>query len=63
MPNTQRIRTPSYRFHKPSGLAVVTLNGRDHYLGCYGTVTSKAEYDRLISKWLLLLHHASRRRR
>ena len=26
-------RTPSLRRHKPSGLAVVTLNGKDHYLG------------------------------
>jgi integrase len=28
------------------------MNGRDHYLGRYGTVASKAEYDRLISEWL-----------
>ena len=27
------VRTPSYRLHKPSGQAVVTLDGRDHYLG------------------------------
>ena len=26
-------RLPSYRKHKPSGLAVVTLNSKDHYLG------------------------------
>ena len=25
-------RIPSYRQHRPSGQAVVTLNGRDHYL-------------------------------
>ena len=28
-------RTPSYRLHKPSSRAVVTLNGRDWYLGPY----------------------------
>jgi hypothetical protein len=30
------LRTPSYRHHKPSGQAVVTLEGRDIYLGRYG---------------------------
>ena len=38
-------RVPSYRLHKPSGQAVVTLDGRDFYLGAYGTPASKAEYD------------------
>jgi hypothetical protein len=28
---------PSYRRHKPSGQAVVTLNGKDIYLGTYST--------------------------
>lgn len=27
------VRVPSYRLHRPSGRAVVTLGGRDHYLG------------------------------
>jgi integrase len=49
----RRTRTPSYRLHRPTGLAVVTLNGRDHYLGRHGTRESKAEYDRLIAEWLL----------
>ncbi len=43
---------PSYRRHRVSGQAVVTINGRDHYLGPHGTKTSKAEYDRWISEWL-----------
>jgi hypothetical protein len=29
-------RAPSYRRHKPSGQAVVTLSGRDIYLGKWG---------------------------
>jgi integrase len=43
---------PSYRKHKQSGQAIVTLNGRDHLLGPYGTVASRANYDRLIAEWL-----------
>jgi integrase len=45
-------RTPSYRLHKPSGQAVVTLNRRDIYLGRYGTEESRAEYDRVVAEWL-----------
>src|ERR1700733_4531444 len=45
-------RVPSYRLHRPSGQAVVTLNGRDCYLGVFGTAASRAEYDRLIAEWL-----------
>jgi integrase len=52
MPRTRPDFVPSYRRHKPTGQGVVTLNGKDHYLGRYGTVASKAEYDRLISEWL-----------
>jgi integrase len=44
--------TPSYRHHKPSGQAVVTLGGRDTYLGKFGTPESRAEYDRVIAEWL-----------
>jgi integrase len=46
------VRTPSYRLHKPSGQAVVTLNGHDHYLGQWQSPESRAEYDRLIAEWL-----------
>ena len=31
---------------------MVTLNGKDHYLGKWNTKTSKAEYNRLIGEWL-----------
>lgn len=44
---------PKYRKHRASGKAVVTINGRDHYLGPYGTKASKLEYDRLINQWLV----------
>jgi hypothetical protein len=41
---------PSLRKHKSTGQAVVTINGKDHYLGRYGTAASKAEYDKLIGE-------------
>jgi integrase len=44
---------PKYRKHRASGQAVVTINGKDHYLGPHGTKASKLEYDRLITEWLL----------
>jgi integrase len=52
MPKLPAGRTPTYRHHKPSGQAVVTLDGRDHYLGPFGSPASRAEYDRLVSLWL-----------
>jgi integrase len=52
MTKPNRARTPSYCRHKASGQAVVRIDGKDHYLGDYGTAESRAEYDRLISEWL-----------
>jgi hypothetical protein len=56
-PSTERtMRTPSLRQHKPSGLAVVTLNGKDHYLGPWPAGQRKPPreaqdtYDRLIAE-------------
>ncbi|MEO9932647.1 tyrosine-type recombinase/integrase [Rhodopirellula bahusiensis] len=43
---------PKYRKHKASGQAVVTIAGRDHYLGPHGTAASKREYDRRIAEYL-----------
>lgn len=45
-------RIPSYRLHKASGQARITLNGREVYLGVYGTKESKAKYHRIIAEWL-----------
>lgn len=44
---------PKYRRHRATGQAVVTLSGKDHYLGPYGSKASKVEYDRLIGEWLV----------
>ena len=51
MPRTHR-HPPKYRKHRASGQAIVTLNGRDHYLGPHGTKASHREYDRLVCEWL-----------
>ena len=45
-------KLPSYRKHGPSGHAVVTLNGRDFYLGKHNTKGSLAKYDALIAEYL-----------
>jgi hypothetical protein len=34
---TRNSRIPSYRLHKPSGQAVVTINGKDIYLGRFNS--------------------------
>jgi len=45
-------QTPKYRQHRASGRAIVTLNGKDIYLGPWNSRSSKIEYDRVISEWL-----------
>lgn len=52
MPKPATSRVPSYRRHKPTGHAVVTINGRDIYLGKWNSAASKGEYDRLIAEFL-----------
>ena len=42
---------PSYRLHRPTGQAVVTLDGRDRYLGRFGSPESHEKYERLIKVW------------
>ena len=49
MPRTNR--PPSYRLHKARNLAVVTIDGRNHYLGRYGSPESHEKYARLIAEW------------
>jgi integrase len=45
-------KVPSYRHHRASGQAVVTLNGRDHYLGPHGSQESQEVYRRVLQEWL-----------
>ncbi len=44
-------RVPSYRHHKTSGRAIVTICGKDYYLGKYNTKESKLVYKRLLAEW------------
>ncbi len=52
MPRPPKNGLPSYRHHKPSGQAVVTLHGTDVYLGPYGTRISRDAYDRVVGEYL-----------
>ncbi|MDG2385055.1 MAG: site-specific integrase [Pirellulaceae bacterium] len=45
---------PKYRRHSNGKHAIVTLSGKTHYLGHFGSPDSKREYDRLIAEWLLI---------
>ncbi len=45
-------RPPKYRKHKASGQAVVTLDGRDYYLGPWQSEASQLEYNRLVAEWM-----------
>jgi hypothetical protein len=44
-------KQPSYRLHKARGSAVVTINGKNHYLGKHNSPESHEKYARLISQW------------
>ena len=53
---SNRRKAPSYRLHKPTGKAIVTLpdgkGGRkDTYLGPYGSAESRREYARVLIEW------------
>src|SRR5215213_1332156 len=51
MPKLKENQVPSYRLHKQSGHAIVTLNGRDFLVGKHGSVASRQEYQRLTGEW------------
>ncbi len=45
-------KVPTYRLHKPSGRAIVTLDSRDHYLGEHGSLESFEKYKKLLAEWI-----------
>ncbi|MCG8404729.1 MAG: site-specific integrase [Phycisphaerales bacterium] len=45
-------KVPSYRRHKATGQAVVTLNGKDIYLGAYNSAESREAYQTVLNEWL-----------
>jgi hypothetical protein len=52
MPKLADDQVPSYRIHRQSGQAIVTLSGRDVLLGKHGTRESREKYNRLTAEWL-----------
>ncbi len=46
-------KVPAYCLHKASGRAVVRVNGKDHYLGPFGSAESHERYAELIERWRL----------
>jgi integrase len=46
-PHTKR---PAYRHYKPKNLAVVRIEGKDHYLGPFGSDASYERYHRLLAE-------------
>jgi len=44
-------KAPAYTLHKPSGKARVRIDGRDIYLGPYGSDESRIRYDEEIARW------------
>jgi hypothetical protein len=46
------LRQPKYRLHKARNCAIVTIAGRDHYLGAYDSTESREKYHRLVAKSL-----------
>lgn len=49
----REIRRPSMTLHKPTGLARVRVDGKDHYLGKWGSAEAQRAYDDLIRAWVL----------
>ena len=45
------VKQPAYRLHKARSCAVVTLNGKNHYLGPWQSPESHEKYARLIAEW------------
>jgi len=47
-----RKSSPKYRFHRARNCAVVTIHGRDHYLGEYDSPESREKYHSLVAEFL-----------
>jgi len=44
-------RPPAYRLHKARNCAVVTIDGRNYYLGPFGSPESHEKYAHLVAEW------------
>jgi integrase len=48
--NSAEQHVPKYRHYKPKNLGVVRIDGRDHYLGKFGSPESYEKYHRLLAE-------------
>ena len=51
MPRRTTSKPPKYRLHRARNLAVVTVDGKDHYLGPFGSPESHERYAQIIARW------------
>jgi hypothetical protein len=51
MPRTKAGTVPSLQHHRATGQARVTIAGRDHYCGRWGSKESIAKYHRLLAEF------------
>ncbi len=47
----RKVRVPNLRLHKPTGQGVVTLSGKDFYLGRYDSPDARQRYAKLLAEW------------
>jgi hypothetical protein len=47
-----RKQLPKYCHHKASNRVFVRIGGKTHYLGKYGSIASRREYDRIIAEFI-----------
>jgi hypothetical protein len=46
----KRSSVPAYLLHKPTGQARCRIDGKDHYLGLFGSDESRVRYGQLIAQ-------------
>ena len=49
-------KVPSYRLHKATGQAVITLTGPDIYLGAQHSAERREPYEAALNEWLASHH-------
>ncbi len=50
---SKNLKRPAYQQHSATGQARVKIDGKDHYLGAFGSPESRERYDDLVAEWLV----------